>query len=74
MSTETAGMATTTWGQISSAMSRGIFNLAYGVGFGVTFPVVFVAKIIPQENCIVWGLIDGAQIAYETANRDQKKS
>lgn len=74
MSTATVGAAPTTWGKINSAMSRGLYNLAYGVGFGATFPVVLVAKIIPRENCVVWGLIDGAQIAYESANRDQKAS
>ena len=72
MITDTAGVANTTWSRISSALSQGLFNLAYGVGFGITFPVVFVARSVPQEICVVWGLIDGAQVAYETANRDQK--
>lgn len=74
MSTDATSGTSSTWSAISTVLSKGMFNLGYGVGFGVTFPFAFVAKIIPQENCVVWGLIDGAQVAYETANRDQEAS
>ncbi len=74
MSTATASATKSTWTSISAVLSQGLFDLGYVVGFGVTFPVAFVAKIIPKENCVVWGLIDGAQVAYETANRDRKAS
>ena len=29
------------------------------------------ARMVPQENCVVWGLIDGANVAKESANRDR---
>lgn len=70
MSTAPDGVSDTTWSKISSILSEGLFKLSYGVGFGLTLPVAFVAKILPQDNCVAWGLIDGAQVAYETANRD----
>ncbi len=59
---------------IGAAMSKGVFNVAYGIGYGVTFPVALAAKLIPQENCVVWGLVDGAAMAQDTANRNIKGS
>lgn len=48
---------------------NGIYGLGYGLGYGLTFPSVLLARSVPQENCVVWGLIDGAQLAHEAANR-----
>ena len=62
------------WPKIGAAFCKGMFNLGYGIGYGVAFPATLVAKTIPQENCAVWGLIDGANVAKETAYRNQAAS
>lgn len=57
------------WPQVGCALSKGIFNIGYGLGYGFTFPSVLVARVIPQENPVVWGFIDGARVASDTAYR-----
>lgn len=57
------------WPKVAETINKGVYNLAYGLAFGVVFPVAFVAKSVPQNNCIVWGLIDGAKAARTAANR-----
>lgn len=60
------------WPKVVETMNRGIYHMAYGIAFGVTFPIVLVAKSVPQNNCIVWGLVDGAKAARCAANRVSK--
>ncbi|MDB5335713.1 MAG: hypothetical protein JWN70_1332 [Planctomycetaceae bacterium] len=55
--------------KIAAAINKGIYSLAYGMSFGVAFPVVLMAKSLPQNNSIAWGFIDGAQAAKKAANR-----
>lgn len=62
------------WPKIGAAVSKGVFSLGYGLGYGVAFPAVLIAKIVPQENCAVWGLIDGANVAKDSAWRDRTSS
>lgn len=57
------------WPKVAESVNKGIYNLAYGVAFGVAFPVVLIGKSIPQNNCVVWGLIDGAKAARTAVNR-----
>lgn len=59
------------WPKMGEALCKGVFNLGYGIGYGVAFPTTLAARMVPQENCVVWGLIDGANVAKETAYRDQ---
>jgi len=54
-----------------NAISKGVFGLGYGIGYAATFPAVLVARVTPQENCVVWGLIDGAHVARDMAYRDR---
>ena len=62
------------WPQVGDAFSKGLFNLGYGLGYGVTFPSILAAKVIPQENCVVWGFIDGAHVAGDVASRGENAS
>lgn len=61
------------WPKVAETINKGVYNLAYGVAFGLTFPVVFVAKVVPQNNCVVWGLVDGARAAQAAADRVTSK-
>lgn len=62
-----------TWPKITEAMGKGVYNSAYGLAFGLSFPVLLIAKTIPQNNCIVWGFIDGAKAASDYCERSFKK-
>lgn len=55
--------------KIGVAISKGVYGLGYGLSFSVSFPVLLVAKAVPQNNSLVWGLIDGAHAAEDAANR-----
>lgn len=62
------------WPATGAAVSKGLFGLGYGIGYAFAFPAVLVARVVPQENCVVWGLTDGAQVARERANPDTATS
>lgn len=57
--------------KIGEYFSKGIYHLGYGIGYGLTFPSVLIAKSIPQENCATWGFVDGANMAYDTVHREK---
>jgi hypothetical protein len=57
------------WPKVTDAVNKGLYNSAYGVAFGVTFPCVLVAKLIPQNNSVVYGLVDGANAARAAVHR-----
>ena len=61
------------WPKITETVGKGVYNSAYGLAFGVTFPVLLLAKAIPQNNCLVWGLVDGAKAASKYCERTLKK-
>ena len=62
-----------TWPKITEAVGKGMYNSAYGLAFGVTFPILLLAKSIPQNNCVVWGLVDGAKAASKYCDRTFSK-
>ena len=62
-----------TWPKITDAVGKGMYNSAYGLAFGVTFPILLLAKSIPQNNCIVWGFVDGARAASKYCDRTFSK-
>jgi hypothetical protein len=57
------------WPKVAETINKGVYNLAYGVAFGLAFPVVLVAKSVPQNNCVVWGFVDGARSAKSAVDR-----
>jgi hypothetical protein len=61
------------WPRITEAVGKGVYNSAYGLAFGLSFPVLLIAKTIPQNNSIVWGLVDGAKAANNYCDRVLKK-
>jgi hypothetical protein len=50
-----------------SFLGRVIYNSSYAVSYAVVFPVMLVVQILPKNNAIVHGLIDGALAARDTA-------
>lgn len=48
-------------------VSTGLHAAGYLAGFTATFPVVFVARIVPSDNAVVYGLTDGGRAAVELA-------
>jgi hypothetical protein len=46
-------------------LGRVVYSTAYAVSFGVTFPVMMIVRVVPKENALVHGLVDGAAAARE---------
>jgi hypothetical protein len=46
-------------------LGRVVYKTSYAVAFGVTFPVMMVVRIVPKDNAIVHGLVDGAIAARD---------
>ena len=63
--------ATRTWAASSLFASRFVYTACYTVSYGVVFPVMLLARSIPQNNSAVRGLIDGAQAAIHKAEQFQ---
>lgn len=57
------------WPKVVATVNKGVYNVAYGMAFGVVFPVALIAKAIPQNNCVVAGFIDGANAAKSSVDR-----
>jgi hypothetical protein len=49
----------------SHFLSRVVYKTSYALSFGVTFPVMLVVRIVPKDNAIVHGLVDGAIAARD---------
>jgi hypothetical protein len=50
---------------IGHFVSRLVYTSCYGLSFGVVFPVMLVVRIVPKDNAMVHGLVDGAIAARE---------
>jgi hypothetical protein len=50
---------------VSHFMGRLVYTSAYGISYGVVFPVMLVVHMIPKENALVHGLVDGAIAARD---------
>ena len=66
--------ATRTWAATSLFASRFVYTTCYTVSYGAVFPVMLLARSIPQNNSAVRGLIDGAQAARHKAEQLQSAS
>jgi hypothetical protein len=49
----------------SHFLSRVVYKTSYAVSFGVTFPVMMIVRIVPKDNVLVHGLVDGALAARD---------
>jgi len=46
-------------------LGRVVYNASYAVSFGVTFPVMMIVRVMPRENALVHGFVDGALAARD---------
>ena len=49
----------------SRFLGRIVYNTSYAVSFGVTFPVMMIVRVVPKDNALVHGLVDGALAARD---------
>jgi hypothetical protein len=49
-------------------LGRVIYKTSYALSFGVTFPVMMIVRVVPKDNALVHGLVDGALAARERVN------
>jgi hypothetical protein len=49
----------------SRFLGRVVYKTSYAVSFGVTFPVMMLVRIVPKDNAMVHGLVDGALAARD---------
>lgn len=48
-------------------VSGGLHATGFAVGYAVTFPAVMVARLVPANNPIVYGLSDGGRAGIDLA-------
>jgi hypothetical protein len=48
------------------AGSQVLYWVSYRLSYGVVFPLAVLARLIPKENPIVYGLVDGAMAARDS--------
>ena len=46
-------------------LGRLIYNTSYVLSYGVVFPVMLVVRVVPKDNVLVHGLVDGALAARD---------
>jgi hypothetical protein len=48
-------------------LGNGLHTTGFAIGFTVCFPVVLVARLMPRDNCLAYGLVDGSRAACDLA-------
>jgi len=46
-------------------LGRVIYSSSYAVSYGIVFPVMLVVRVVPKDNAVVHGLVDGALAARD---------
>ncbi len=54
---------------VTEFLSRLVYTTCYTVSYGVTFPTYFVASVVPKNNALVHGFVDGAAAARDTVSK-----
>ncbi len=49
-----------------SGLSQAVYTAAYGVGYGVAFPALFLFGLLPQDSSVARGIRDGARAALDS--------
>jgi hypothetical protein len=50
---------------ISRFVSRFVYTTSYSLSYGFVFPTMLLVRVIPKDNALVHGLVDGAQAATD---------
>ena len=53
----------------SGVMARVVYRTSYTVSYGVVFPVALIAGLVPKENPVTYGLIDGGRAALDAIEK-----
>src|ERR1700735_2834713 len=51
------------------ALTAGAHKAAYGVSYGLVYAAVFVTELLPKDNVLRRGFVEGAGDAYETRRK-----
>ncbi len=51
---------------IGRFFSSAVYHTSYTVSYGLVFPAAMVARVIPRENPVVHGIVDGARAAADS--------
>ena len=51
----------------SKAITSGVHATGFAIGFAVSFPACMVARVVPRNNAIVYGLSDGGLAGLDLA-------
>jgi hypothetical protein len=52
--------------EVGGFLSRMIYKSSYMLSYGVVFPVMLVVRVVPKNNAMVHGFVDGAVAARDT--------
>jgi hypothetical protein len=50
------------------ALSKTIYSTSYYLSYGVVFPTLLLTSMIPKNNALVHGMIDGARAAHDAVD------
>lgn len=50
-------------------LARGVYRSSYAVSYGMVFPIILVARFIPKNNPLIYGVIDGSRAAIDSVER-----
>lgn len=59
---------------VGGFLSRLTYHTCYAVSYGVVLPTLIVARAIPRENALVYGLVDGAAAARDSLKGSDRAS
>ncbi len=55
-------------------LSQAAYKTCYGISFGVVFPTMLIVGLIPKNNSLFHGFIDGAHAAIDSVNQMKSRS
>lgn len=50
------------------ALSKTVYSTSYYLSYGVVFPMLMVTSLIPKNNALVHGMVDGARAAHDAVD------
>jgi hypothetical protein len=55
-------------------VSRSVYNTCYAISYGVVFPTMLIVRMVPKDNAVVHGLVDGARAATDMVDEMKARS
>jgi hypothetical protein len=57
----------------SQSVARGAHVTGFTIGYAVAFPACLVARLVPRNNAIVYGLTDGGRAGIDLARSTKRR-